>query len=445
MTTDPRDLLIKLAISAPRTVEAPADLAEAIHDDVVTTRQQHGLIRLGRLGSVPSPSPALVALALLIILAAIAVIAVGLSQQRLRPHLLAMYHGGPERTGVMVGPGPAGVPSILWEVQRPGPLAFTTMPLVDDGRVLVADGSGSAAALDSETGVPEWHTDLGAGVRGTPVIVGDLFIVGTDHGDLVALRVADGTRAWTTELGAVAISASLVEAGGRVYAASEDGSMTAVDARSGAVLWTAAVGGPVLHGAALAGGVLYVGDRTGRLSAIEAASGRERWHVELGPGAIATPSVANDSIYVSRGLLTGHGDLVVLDPADGHTRWTFDAPSGQLVYAGAITDSMLYAVSDDGNAYGVDLSTHAVRWTAAANGPLGTLGVLVDGVFYAASNARSVFAFDAATGHQLWKIDVTGSPTEPAVVDGRLLVGTNLGHIIAIGDPAPVPATSGPS
>lgn len=443
MTTEQRDILIKLAISTPRTVEAPADLGDAIYRDVLATRQQRGLLRLGRFGSVPRPALVFVAVALLVLLVT-AVIAAGLAQRQLRPHVLAMYHGGPERTGVMVGPGPAGVPTIQWDVERPGPVAFTTMPLVVDGRVLVADGSGTAAALDAMTGAIEWEAGLGAASRATPVLVNDLFIVGTDAGQLIALRIVDGTRAWSTTVGASAISASLVEADGRILVATQDGSIDAIDARTGTVDWASSIGGPVLHGGALSAGVLYVGDERGRLAAIDAATGAERWHLELGPGAVGTPAVANGSLYVSRGLLTSRGDLVVLDPRDGHAQWTFDAPSGQLVYAGAVTASTLYAVSDDGNVYGVDLATHAVRWTAPTNGPLGTLGVLVDGIFYAATNARSVYGFDAATGAQLWKIDVIGSPTQPAVVDGRLFLGTTLGHVIAIGDRSTAGATTGP-
>lgn len=442
MTAEQRDRLIKLAISTPRTVEAPADLGDAIYHEVAATRQRRGLLRLGRLGWVPGPSPAFLVLALLV-LVGIAVIVAGLALRQARPHLLATYHGGPDRTGVMVGPGPAGVPSIQWDVERRGPVPFTTMPLVEDGRVFVADGSGIAAALDAATGATVWQADLGAAARGTPVIVNDVLIVGTDAGELIALHLTDGSQAWRTTIGTAAISASLVEADGRVFVASEDGSIDAVDARTGAVAWTSSVGGPVLHGGALSAGVLYVGTATGRLAAIDAASGLDRWQVELEPGAVGTPAVANGSVYVSRGLLTSHGDLVVLDPRDGHTKWTFDTPSGQLVYAGAVTPSMLYAVSNDGNVYAVDIATHAIRWTAPTNGPLGTLGVFVDGVFYVATNARSVYAFDAATGAQLWKIDVIGSPTQPAVMEGRLFLGTTLGHVIAIGDRSTAGATAG--
>jgi outer membrane protein assembly factor BamB len=444
MTTDQRDQLFKAAIAMPSTVEAPNDLGDTIFREVIATRQQRGFLHFGWLGRSPGRSAALLVLAMLV-LVAFAAIAVILSQRQQHSLLLAMYHGGPERTGVMVGPGPVGEPSIVWDVARPGPLPFTTMPLVQEGRVFVVDGSGTAAALDATSGATVWAAGLGAPARGTPVIAGGLLIVGTDDGRLVALRLADGGRAWAKAIGTAPISASLVEASGRVFAASEAGSVYAVDPGTGTVTWTGSVGGPVLHGAAVSAGVVFVGDGSGRLTAMDAATGAERWRVELGPGGVGTPAVANGSLFVSRGLLTSRGDLEVLDPNDGTSRWTFDAPSGQLVYAGAVTGSTVFVVSDDGHVYAVDLASHATRWTAATDGALGTLGVWVDGVFYTSSNGHSVYAFDAASGTQRWRIDVAGSPTQPAIVGGRVVLGTNLGRVISIGDGPGATQSTAPS
>lgn len=443
MTTEQRDQLYKAAIGVPRTVEAPVDLGDAIFREIVTTPQQRGLLAPGWLGGASRRTATLLLLGLLLVLGLTVTLLV-LSHRQPRPLLLSMYHGGPERTGVMAGPGPAGVPSILWDVQRPGPIPFTTMPLVQDGRVLVADGSGKVVALDAGTGTKVWESALDSPARGTPVVVDGLLVLGTDGGQVIALRVADGTRAWTTSLGTAAISASLVEADGRVYAAGEDGTVSAVDARTGVVAWAVPVSGPILHGPALSAGVLYVGDETGRLVAIDVSSRSILWHVALGPGGVATPTVANGSLYVSRGLLTTQGDLLLLDPRDGSNRWTFDTPDHALVYAGAVTDSTLFAVSDNGTVAAVDLATQRARWTNTADGPLGTLGAEVDGVFYASSNAHTVFAFDDASGTRLWKIAVTGSPTQPAVVGGRVFVGTTLGHVVAMGG-APVGSSAPPS
>jgi serine/threonine-protein kinase len=101
-----------------------------------------------------------------------------------------------------------------------------------------------------------------------------------------------------------------------------------------------------------------------------------------------------------------------------------------------VTDRILYAVSDDGKVYAVDLATHAPLWTATTQGALGTLASLVGNTLYVSSADRSVYAFDASTGATLWSVPVVGGPTMGAVVDGSVYVGTTLGQVDAIRDPA---------
>ncbi len=50
-----------------------------------------------------------------------------------------------------------------------------------------------------------------------------------------------------------------------------------------------------------------------------------------------------------------------------------------------------------------------------------------------------ITAVDARTGAERWRFKLTGAPNAPAVIDGRVFVGTDLGKIIAIGGTEPVP------
>ena len=102
MNTSNRDLMIRLALTPSADVQAPADLNDSIYREIIRTPQRRGLIRLGRLGWLPAPSPLVATLALLALLIVGLLIAV-LSRPA-APPVLAMYHGGPDRTGVMPGP-----------------------------------------------------------------------------------------------------------------------------------------------------------------------------------------------------------------------------------------------------------------------------------------------------------------------------------------------------
>ncbi len=160
MTTNDRDDLIRLALTPPADVHAPADLGDTIYTEILATPQRRWPVGLGRFSWLPAPSPLLVTLGLLALLAVVLVI-VALARPS-TPAILTMYHGGPDRTGVMPGPGPGGNPEIAWDVARPGALPFNSMPLPAEGSLFVGDGSGVLASLDQATGAVLWELNVAA-------------------------------------------------------------------------------------------------------------------------------------------------------------------------------------------------------------------------------------------------------------------------------------------
>jgi outer membrane protein assembly factor BamB len=435
MTTNDRDAMIRLAIAPPADVVAPADLGDAIYGQVLATPQRRGLVRLGRFGWVQAPSQQLVAFGLLALLG-VGLIVAGLLRPPATP-VLTNYHGGPDRTGVMPGPGPAGVPIPLWNVQRPGAVLFSSMPLPAGGRVYVGDTSGFLAALDSTTGATTWEEDVGGAIDGGQAVAGDLVVVGTKAGDVVAYSET-GSLVWRQPLDAGAVLASLLVADGVIYVGTDGGQLVALSPLDGHVLWRTSVDGPVSRGPAFWDGVLYFGTGTGRMYAVGAGDGTERWTVELGPGQVGTPAVSGGRVYVGRGL-NGAGpdhDLVALDVRDGSEVWSFPSETGRQVHVGAIAHGRVYAASEDGNLYALESATGELIWTASIGGRLATLASVVGDVVYVSSTAGTVHAVDAATGDVLWAVEVEGGePTMAAVVGGRLYIGTNLGRVIAFGDP----------
>jgi eukaryotic-like serine/threonine-protein kinase len=425
MTTTDRDPLIRTAIAPDADAKAPFDLGDEIYRAVLVTPQRRPGLRLGPL-RLPAPAAGV----LLAILA----------RPPALPQQLAMYHGGPDRTGVMPGPGPDGEPTIAWDVKRGGGVQFGVMPLVAGGRVYVADDSGMLAALDEATGDVRWTVDAGSPIHGTPVLVDDLVIAGTDAGTLTAVRVGDGGLAWQSTVHGT-ISASLLALDGVLYVGSEDGNLYARDVATGAPRWSLPGGGPITRGPAIARGVLYVGATGGRFSAIDLGTHAALWSTELGPGAVGTPTIGSGRVYVGRGLLASGPphDLVALDARTGDILWHFASPAGRQVHMGGLAEGVVYAVSEDDNVYAISADTGAQLWEARTKGSIGTLAAIVGKTVYVTSADRTVRALSADNGAELWQLNVVGTPTTPAVIDGRVFVGTNLGRVIAIagsGSPA---------
>ena len=80
----------------------------------------------------------------------------------------------------------------------------------------------------------------------------------------------------------------------------------------------------------------------------------------------------------------------------------------------------------------LDAATGSTLWTAPIQATLSPSGGIVGGVFYATSDDRKIHAIDIAAHAETWSIAVKGAPSAPAIVDGRIIVGTSLGQVVSI-------------
>lgn len=158
--------------------------------------------------------------------------------------------------------------------------------------------------------------------------------------------------------------------------------------------WATELGGRPTGVAAVGNGAAAYVDDTGTLSVLDATTGAIRWTAEMGVGA-TRPAVADGKILVA----TPDGRLVAFAADAGAPVWeaTLGAAGGRPVVGG----NVVYApVGSDVLAFALD------GCDAAVCPPLATLGA--------------------------------GSPVNdsPIVHDGRLLVGTTDGRVVAFGLPA---------
>ena len=97
-------------------------------------------------------------------------------------------------------------------------LTATTPPVVTDDAVYVTDAQGETYRLDPATGTRTWEFALNEGVlRTAPIAVGDHVLVGTIDGSLVALEASGGDLVWRDDGDGFPLRA-LAVAGDRVIA-----------------------------------------------------------------------------------------------------------------------------------------------------------------------------------------------------------------------------------
>jgi outer membrane protein assembly factor BamB len=176
-----------------------------------------------------------------------------------------------------------------WRATVPRPPYYG---LVAAGDLLLAALGDEVAALDQASGRVRWRyrSEAPAFVAALPGAVAVAAAA-----EVTVLEEATGAPRWTLRLDA-RVRERPVAVGGLVAVALWDGTLSAFDARDGALRWRCACA--ATSAPAAADGVVVVGTSAGAV-ALDAATGARRWIVSLPAPVHAPPAVAGDVVYVT--------------------------------------------------------------------------------------------------------------------------------------------------
>jgi outer membrane protein assembly factor BamB len=235
-------------------------------------------------------------------------------------------------------------------------------PAIDAGIVLINTGSGFIFALNADNGEEIWSSESDVpplSLRGvsSPAAVNGGAIIGTATGKLIVNILETGQTAWeqvissatgVTELERIVdIASEPLVSGGNVYVISYDGTLAAVELRTGRVIWKREY--KSFRRMSLSGSTLYLVDVNSNVYALDSRNGVELWS----QGAL------------KQRLLTGVtpvGNYLVAGDKFGYLHW-FDQTDGKIVaqlevgnddedegiyYAPVVDGDILYTQTRDG-------------------------------------------------------------------------------------------------
>ncbi|MDN5685396.1 MAG: PQQ-binding-like beta-propeller repeat protein, partial [Brachybacterium sp.] len=301
--------------------------------------------------------------------------------------------------------------------------------------LVIGSSTGEVVALD-HAGAARWSHQVAGEVRHDLIALdeGQAIAVPDTAGFLRRLG-ADGREQWRYATGSptAADPGTGTAAGVDALFLCSGATLHAIDAASGAALWTAELPAASMGAPASDGQRVFVGVGDGCAHALDAASGEPLWKTSLTERAGSYQRFIygpwNDAITVlpDGGIVaSGISDTWCLEPEDGSPRWRLD---GSFQYAReAVTDEgNLVLANEPGEIVRIDPATGAeIARHATAERILDEGFVLAGDVVYAASHSGLITAVDLTTGD----IEpITRLSTAPV-----LAPGTVLGEHIVFGD-----------
>ena len=247
-------------------------------------------------------------------------------------------------------------------------------PALADGRLYAASFDGVVVALDALSGQRLWETATQLPISGgVGVSDNGLALVGTNKGQVVALRQDNGQEAWQVQV-STEVLAPPRAASGIVVVRTGDGKFTGLDARTGERRWVYAPAMPALslRGSAppvLTRALVIAGLETGKLLVLSLDKGlpvtektiappRGRTEIERLIDIDAEPKIRDDNLY----LAAYRGNVAALDMRGGNLLWNRELSS----YAGLDVDERQVYVSDDSDAVlALDRRSGGTLWKQA--------------------------------------------------------------------------------
>jgi outer membrane protein assembly factor BamB len=318
-------------------------------------------------------------------------------------------------------------------------------------------------------GSVRWRFKTSGRIFSSPVIKDGLAFIGSEDGNLYAVRTYSGAMSWKFHTGG-AVSSTVAVYNGSVYFTSYDGYCYAVDALTGKELWkfktegekkvganglwtmkpaemymedlwdfflsspVVGINGPGLNN----GPTVYFGSSDGNLYALDAISGVLKWKFKTNGIIRSSPALYDGNIYF------GSWDtyMYAVDAQTGKEIWKFktrDQPGYHLLEgiqaSASIADGVLYFGARDGFFYALKAKTGDSLWSFSADKSwvLTTAAIIDSTVFFGTSDTYLLYALDTKTGRKKFSMKAKGYLySSPAISRRMAYFGDFTGNFYAM-------------
>lgn len=277
-------------------------------------------------------------------------------------------------------------------------------PVLAGDLVIQGNGLDGIVAYSRDNGQERWRLPIENGAEPSATLIRDRLFVGASDGNFYSIEASTGKVQWTFNTKSENLAAPLL-ADGIVYFLAGNSVFYALDAATGHQVWLysrqdtsqfSIRGGSQ---AALSNGTLYVGFSDGSVVALNAKTGSSLWEVQLNRNKRfrdidATPVVDNGQIYVA-----GYDDKLYCISADkGEVVWRIDGGG----YSGVtvVGDKLIYPTTN-GEVQALNKASGDKLWSYKLKDGIATQVVTYKGVLVFGESQGALRFLDANAGAEV--------------------------------------------
>ena len=276
-------------------------------------------------------------------------------------------------------------------------------------------------------------------VDAIPMIHNSMLYIGRIDGKLYAISLEKQDTLWTFETwGQIAASPNRMSFRGKdaIIVGSYDNYLYIIDSKNGREINRFESGYYINGAVAQSNNFVVYGGCDGWIRVIDVVSGVQTDSLDVEIYIPASPAISGNFVYIgdhsgniyelklNRGKIVSH--KIIMEPKDDNRKH---------VSVPAVSDQMLYIISDDRHVYAINRKDGSIAWKYLLKGDTGESSpVICNDKLLVCTRDGIVSILDAKTGKLVWEYDIgeqiIGSP---AVIDGYFYILTFRGTLFCFG------------
>lgn len=225
------------------------------------------------------------------------------------------------------------------------------------------------------------------------------------------------------------IYATPVPSQGKVYVATFEGKIFALDMKTGREGWSRALGDSIIGSPVVVGKRLLVASGE-NLFALDSETGGDLWQKPFkAKGRIwASPIIKEDIIYIT----SMDRSLYALD-FTGRLLWRFET-EGAFVTSPLLVEDTIFIASFDRNIYAIDRVSGVLKWESPfkAGHWFWTPLIFAEGKVFAGALDKNFYAIEAKSGKLIWQKSFPSPPSSATIEGGIIILATAEGKIYGL-------------
>jgi outer membrane protein assembly factor BamB len=273
-----------------------------------------------------------------------------------------------------------------------------------------------------------------------PAFANNKVFIASNDGAVTALDDTTGKKLWRIKISKTNLSAGPAANSNMLFVCSQNGQVFALRQSDGSIVWNVNLPGEILSAPAANDTRVAVKTADSKLIVLATNNGNKVWDYESDQPALTVRSSSapkiSDDVLVSG---FANGELAAFDVNSGHAMWRgavatpkgkstiermVDIDADPVIFNGAV-----YAAAFQGGAVAVLLRQGKVVWQNAVSS---YEGLTADAkTLYVTDTQDTLWAFDRATGKKLWQQDALAhrGVSAPAALNSAVVTGDSFGYL----------------